>query len=140
MYVNHLMAFCVGEILKCFVNCSTSITASPIDRPIKPRARSTTYTIFLQRASTGKWLFPLSVRDEMHAAECALSSIEHREEKAGFEADSPMIDRGIKRRARNCRGLGIRDTLVISRAYNLSLFGPSRLSSRLPCPVNVKRE
>jgi len=56
VYVNRLMAFCIEEILKCFVNCSTCKTACPIDRIIKPRQRVRPPTrLSCSNASIGKW-------------------------------------------------------------------------------------
>lgn len=109
VYVNHLMAFCIGEILKCFVNCSASITAYPIDRPIKPCSRSTTYTTFLQRATFGKWfsLWALQPAGRSRGTRCVRRNAPRARSSGGERTragtrDCPMIDREIKCKTRRC--------------------------------------
>lgn len=105
VYVNRPMAFCIGEILKCFVNCSTCITACPIDRIIKPyAARTTTYTTFLQPCIDRKAVFPLSAAAGRvgRGTRCVWRNAPRARSCGGENArdvGSPMIDREIKCKA-----------------------------------------
>lgn len=94
------MAFCIGEILECFVNCSTCITACPIEGIIKP-LRMTTYTTFLQPCVDRKAVFPLSVAAG-RGMRCVRRNAPRARSCAGENArdvGSSMIDREIKCKA-----------------------------------------